>query len=328
MVVVLRWVPILAISSGIESGVSPEGTAVTAVQRPDDQPVGPAAPSPAANGPTALRIALGAQLRQLREASNVSATAAGAAIRGSHAKISRLELGRVGFKRRDVADLLTLYGVEDERKRGELLALADQANVPGWWHRYADILPGWFEYYLGLEQASAVVRTYEPYLVPGLLQTEECARAVIRAGHPGASGEELDRRVALRMRRQEVLRQPEAPAVWAVVDEAALRRLGPPGVARAQLRHLVAVAELPNVTLQAVRFHSGAHPAVGGPFSILRFFDPYLPDVVYLEQLTSALYLDKPRDIDHYLKVMDQLCVHALTPMDTLDFLAEISKDI
>lgn len=275
-------------------------------------------------GPTALRIALGAQLRRLREASGVSAPAAGEAIRGSHAKISRLELGRVGFKRRDVADLLTLYGVEDERKRNELLALAEQANIPGWWHQYADVLPSWFEFYLGLEQSSSVVRTYEPHLVPGLLQTEDYAGAVIRAGHPGASAQEVDRRIALRMRRQQVLTQPQAPAVWAVVDEAALRRLGGPVAATAQIGHLIEIAELSNVTLQVVPFRSGTDPAVGGPFSVLRFSDPHLPDVVYLEQLTSALYLDKARDIDHYMKVMDQLCVQALTPEATLNFLAEI----
>lgn len=296
--------------------------------RDGDLPASGFMPVRAGDGPTALRIALGTQLRRLREASGVSAPAAGAAIRGSHAKISRLELGRVGFKQRDVADLLSLYGVEDEQQRDELLALAERSNMPGWWHQYADILPGWFEYYLGLEQASSVVRTYEPQLVPGLLQTEDCARAVIRAGHPGATGAEIDRRVALRMRRQQVLTRPDAPAVWVVVDEAALRRLGTRTATEAQIRHLMDVADLPNVSLQAVPFRSGAHPAAGGPFSILRFFDPYLPDIVYLEQLTSALYLDKARDVDHYLKVMDRLCVQALTPASTLDFLARISLDV
>ncbi|HEY2766115.1 MAG TPA: helix-turn-helix transcriptional regulator [Pseudonocardiaceae bacterium] len=298
---------------------------MTAVQR-DDTPDEPVRPVRAGNGPTVLRIVLGAQLRRLRQASNISAQEAGAAIRGSHAKISRLELGRVGFRRRDVADLLTLYGVENEQKRHEFFSLAEQANVPGWWHQYTDILPGWFEYYLGLEQASSVVRTYEPHLVPGLLQTEDCARAVIRSGHPGAPAEDVERRVVLRMRRQQVLTQPDAPTVWVVVDEAALRRLGTAATARAQIRHLIEIAELPNVTLQTMPFHAGTHPAAGVPFSILRFCDPDLPDVVYLEQLTSALYLDKRRDIEHYLKVMDQLCVQALHPAATLNFLARMSK--
>lgn len=301
---------------------------MNAVRTHDDRPGGHLRSIRIGNGPTALRIALGAQLRRLRQAGNVSMQDAGAALRASHAKISRMELGRVGFRRRDVADLLTLYGVQDEQLRQEFLLLAEQANIPGWWHRYADIVPGWFEYYLGLEQASSVVRTYEPHLVPGLLQTEDCARAVICSGHPGATAEEVERRVALRLRRQQVLAQSEAPTVWLVVDEAALRRLGTPTMARAQTQHLIDIAELPNVTLQAMPFHAGAHPAAGGPFSILRFADPDLPDIVYLEQLTSALYLDKTRDIEHYVKVMDQLCVQALTPAATLQFLTRISKNI
>lgn len=301
--------------------------AVVTTIRDTEIPVCRTRPVQAADGPTALRIALGTQLRRLREASGVSAPAAGAAIRGSHAKISRLELGRVGFKQRDVSDLLSLYGVDDKQRRHELLTLAAQSNIPGWWQQYADIVPGWFEYYLGLEQAGSVVRTYESQLVPGLLQTEDCARAVIRAGHPGAGSEEIDRRVALRMRRQQVLTRPDAPAVWVVIDEAALWRLGPRAAMAAQIGHLIDVAELPNVTLQAVPFRSGAHPAAGGPFSILRFSDPCVPDIVYLEQLASALYLDKPRDVDHYLKVMDRLCVQALTPANTLYFLARIRRD-
>ena len=303
---------------------------MTAVRARDDPPEGsvrPVRPVRRRNGPTALRIALGAQLRQLRQASNISVQEAGAAIRGSHAKISRLELGRVGFRRRDVTDLLTLYGIKDEQQRHEFLSLAEQANLPGWWHQYTDILPGWFEYYLGLEQASSIVRTYEPHLVPGLMQTEDCARAVIRSGHPGAAAEDVERRVALRMRRQQVLTQPDAPTVWVVIDEGALRRLGTGATTRAQMQCLIEIAGLPNVTLQTMPFHAGVHPAAGGPFSILRFCDPNLPDVVYLEQLTSALYLDKPRDVEHYLKVMDQLCVQALTPAATLNFLARISKD-
>jgi hypothetical protein len=175
-------------------------------------------------GPTALRIVLGNQLRQLREASGITTGVAGHAIRASHAKISRMELGRVGFKERDVADLLTLYGITDEQEREAFLALARRANVPGWWHHYSDILPSWFEMYLGLEQASAVIRTYEPQLVPGLLQTQEVARAVIRLGNPALSAD-IERRVTLRMTRQKVLTQPGAPNLWAVLDEAALWRL-------------------------------------------------------------------------------------------------------
>ena len=275
-----------------------------------------------------LRIALGAQLRRLREANGISREAAGDAIRGSHAKISRLELGRVGFKERDVADLLTLYRITDPQQRQAFLTLARQANEPGWWHRYHDILPHWFETFLGLEQASSVIRTYEPQFVPGLLQTEDCARAVIRLGHPGGSTDEIDRRVALRMTRQQLLAQPDPPSLWAVLDEAALWRLGSRTAMRTQLQHLLDQAQRPNITLQAVPFHAGGHAAAGGPFTILRFAEPDLPDIVYLEQLTSALYLDKHHDVDHYLVVMDRLCVQAKSPDTTLTFLTTMLNEL
>jgi hypothetical protein len=279
-------------------------------------------------GPTALRIVLGNQLRQLREASGITTGAAGHAIRASHAKISRMELGRVGFKERDVADLLTLYGITDEQERGSFLALARRSNVPGWWHHYSDVLSSWFEMYLGLEQASSVIRTYEPQLVPGLLQTQEIARAVIRLGNPSVSVDDIERRVALRMKRQKVLTQPGAPNLWAVIDEAALWRLDGRSAMQAQLQHLIEMAELANITLQVIPFYSGAHVAVGGPFTILRFSEPDLPDIVYLEQLTSALYLDKEQDVQHYLMVMDRLCVQAKPPAETIRFLNSTLKEI
>ena len=282
-------------------------------------------PSPS-QGPTALRIALGTQLRRLREASGISAEAAGYAIRASHAKISRMELGRVGFKERDVSDLLTLYGITDEREQNAFLALARRANVPGWWHQYSNILPSWFEMYLGLEQASAVIRSYQPQFVPDLLQTREVAHTVIRLGHPDASGEDIERLLALRMTRQRILIQPGAPILWAVIDEAALRRLHESSAMRAQVEHLIKMAELPNVRIQVMPIYFGAHVAIGGPFAILRFSEPDLPDIVYLEQLTSALYLDKNQDVEHYLMVMDRLCVQAKSPAETARFLIDTLK--
>jgi transcriptional regulator with XRE-family HTH domain len=280
-------------------------------------------------GPTVLRIVLGTQLRRLREARGISREDAGESIRASHAKISRLELGRVGYKDRDVADLLTLYGVLDEDERADFLTLARQASTPGWWHRYGDVLPSWFETLIGLEEAASVIRTYEVQFVPGLLQTEDYARAVTRLGHPRASAVEIERRVALRMARQQLLTAPEAPRVWAVMDEAALRRaLGGTEVMRAQLEHLIETAALPNVTLQIAPFSVGGLAAAGGPVTILRFQEPDLPDIVYLEQLTSALYLDKADDVDNYLAVMDRLCAEAEPPGRTARFLREILDGI
>lgn len=281
----------------------------------------------AQGGPTALRMLLGAQLRRLRETSGITRTAAGDAIRASASKISRLELGRVGLKDRDVRDLLTLYGVTGEEQRSAVLELAREARTPGWWNQYCEVVPDWFELYVGLEEAAARIRTYEVQFVPGLLQTEEYARAVVLLGHPGASAVEIEQRVSLRIRRQQVLTRPQPPKLWAVVDEAALRRpLGPPAAMRAQLEHLIEVTRLPNVALQVVPLNAGGHAAAGGSFSILRFAEPDLPDLVYLEQLTSALYLEKQRDIDHYTAVMDQLCTQASPVADMADILTEILR--
>ncbi|WP_189137235.1 helix-turn-helix domain-containing protein, partial [Nonomuraea glycinis] len=245
------------------------------------------------SGPTALRILLGSQLRRLRESRGVTREEAGHLIRGSESKISRMELGRVGFKERDVADLLTLYGVVDDQARAAVLDLVVTANEPGWWHRFNDILPTWFQAYVGLEEAAARIRTYEVQFVPGLLQTKEYARAVVTAGSAGLGAEEISRRVDLRLERQRVFDKPDGPVFWAVIDEAALRRpIGGAEVMRAQLEHLAELMRQPNITIQIMPFSFGGHSAEGGAFSILRFPDHDLPDVIYVEQLASALYLD------------------------------------
>jgi transcriptional regulator with XRE-family HTH domain len=283
----------------------------------------------AGTGPTVLRILLGSQLRKLRESKGVSRETAGWEIRASESKISRMELGRVGFKERDVADLLTLYGVADADERSALLALARQANSPGWWHRYGDVLPNWFQSYLGLEAAATLIRTYEVQFVPGLLQTRDYARAVVLLGHDRASDEEVERRVALRMARQQMLNRNEPPHLWAVVDEAVLRRaIGGREVMRAQLGSLIEANKLPNVTMQVIPFDSGGHAAAGGAFTLLRFPDHELPDVVYMEQLTSALYLDKRDDVDNYATAIERLCVEAEPPTRTSQILEEALRDL
>ncbi|MED7922863.1 helix-turn-helix transcriptional regulator [Nonomuraea sp. LP-02] len=277
----------------------------------------------APGSPTVLRILLGTQLRRLRTEKGISREDAGYSIRASHAKISRLELGQVSFKQRDVADLLTLYGVTDPGERQQLLDLAKQANAPGWWHKYGDVLPAWFEVYIGLEGAASSIRTYENQFVPGLLQTAGYARAVIELAHEKATRAELDRRVALRTTRQR--RLESGLTLWAVIDEAVVRRtLGGPDIMRAQIAHLLDVTAERNVTVQVMPFDRGGHAAAGGPFSILRFPERELPDVVYMEQLTSALYLDKPADSDNYMEVMDRLSVQAETPKETRRFLERL----
>jgi len=276
-----------------------------------------------------LRILLGAQLRRLREERNVSREDAGYAIRSSESKISRMELGRVGFKERDVADLLSLYGVQDPEERDALLALAREANQPGWWQRYGDVLPNWFQAYVGLEAAASLIRTYEVQFIPGLLQTEEYARAVVLLANSGQPADEIDRRVQLRMERQHTLTRSDPPRFWAIIDEAVLRRpIGGPSVMRGQLEHLAKMAELPNVTLQAIPFGFGGHAAAGGAFTLLRFPDQTLPDVVYIEQLTSALYLDKREDVDTYLEAMERLSVEADTPTRSSERFLQIRDEI
>jgi transcriptional regulator with XRE-family HTH domain len=294
----------------------------------DSSPVRSLIAEQGGGGPTVLRILLGAQLRRLREAKRISLEEAGNVIRASHSKISRLETGRVGFKDRDIADLLTVYGVTDEADRQALRDLASRANAQGWWHDYSDVLPTWFEAYVGLEEAATQIRAYEVQFVPGLLQTGDYARAVSLLGYPNATDREVERRVGLRLARQAVLTRPTPPNVWAVLDEAVLRRpIGSVEIMKAQIRNLLEFSQKPNVTIQIVPFTAGGHAAAGGPFSILRFAEYDLPDVVYLEQLTSSLYLDKHEIVDSYLMVMDRLCVDAVTPTNSVKMMRTLLKE-
>jgi hypothetical protein len=279
-------------------------------------------------GPTVRRMLVGAQLRRLRTEQGISRGQAGEAIRASEWKIHRLENGQVGFKERDVVDLLRRYGVTDPGQVAALLAMARDANQPGWWGQYSDLLPQWFRAYVDLESAAALIRTYQGQLVPGLLQTEAYTRAVIQGAQLDESPEEVERRVALRMARQTLLTQADAPRLWAVVDEGALRRpVGGPKVMRGQLDWLIQATELPNLTMQILPFSAGAHPAMVGAFSILRFADQELPDIVYLEHLTNAAYLDKGDDVDQYLHVMDQVSTRSQPPDRTVKILSAMFQE-
>jgi transcriptional regulator with XRE-family HTH domain len=279
-------------------------------------------------GPMVARLALGARLRRLREEQHISREAAGHAIRASRSKISRLEGGRHGFKLRDVADLLTHYGVTDQAERATLLTLAEQANTPAWWQYYNDVVPVWMQAYLGAEQAASLIRCFEVQRVPCLLQTPDYARASIRLTHPGACAEEIDRRVMLRMTRQRILHRQPAAQLWAVIDEAALRRpVGGISTMRAQLKHLIEICRLPQVTVQIMPFLAGGHAAEGGPVTILRLPGGQLPDVVYLEQLATALYPEKPAEIERYWDVMNRLVVEAESPDETPTILHRILQE-
>ncbi|WP_343238299.1 helix-turn-helix transcriptional regulator [Streptomyces sp. SID13031] len=275
-------------------------------------------------GPTALRIMLGGHLRRMREAAGISRADAGWQIRASESKVSRMELGRVGFKERDVNDLLDLYEMKDPQERERLMELARAANNPGWWSRYGDVMPSWFSNYVGLEVAAKLIRTYELLFVPGLLQTEDYARAVVQLGKSYLPAEEINQRVALRVTRQQILTRPDPARLWIVLDEAALHRpVGGRVTMREQIEHLIEASQRPNVTLQIMPFSSVGYPDAGGAFSILRFPEGDLPDVVYIEHAASALYLDKLEDLDEYAAIMEALTIAAAPVSATQSLLAE-----
>ena len=280
-------------------------------------------------GPTVQRMLVGAKLRRLRTEMGLSREEAGEAIRASEWKIHRLENGQVGFKERDIIDLLRLYQVTDPTEVAEFVSLAREANTPGWWQHYGDVLPQWFRTYVDLESAAVLIRTYEGQFIPGLLQTDAYMRAVVQGAHLDESAEELGRRVRLRMARQQLLTREQPPRVWAVIDEAALRRpVGGREVMAGQLERLIEATKLPNVTLQVLPFEVGAHAAMLGAFSILRFADRELPDVVYLEHLTNAVYLDKRDEAERYLDVMESICDESEPPARTVELLEKLLDEV
>ena len=286
------------------------------------------APEAPGGAPTARRIVLGAQLRRLREAAEISRADAGYNIRGSDSKISRMELGRVGFKERDVADLLTMYGVTGAAEREFYLDMVRQSNERGWWHRYNDLLPDWFSNFVGLEESASLIQNYELLFMPGLLQTEEYIRAVASHGQPAHIDEETERRVKLRLQRQRLLFRQGAPRLWAVIDESVVRRpIGGVGVLRRQIDHLLEVTRQSNITLQVVPYEMSGYQAEGS-FSMLRFAEPVLPDVVYIEHLNGALYLDRPAEIEVYGRVIDRLAVDAETPDRSRQLLSKLRAEL
>lgn len=265
-------------------------------------------------GPTARRMILGSQLRRLREAAGQSRADAGYHIRASESKISRLELGRVKFKGRDVEDLLTLYGVRDQSQRATFLDLVEQSSQPGWWQKFNDYMPRWFDDFVGLEEASARIQTYELQFFPGLLQTREYARAIMTHGLPEHASEAADARVGLRMRRQRLLFRPDAPKLWAVIDESVLHRpIGGREVHRAQLDQVLELTAMPHITVQVVPYERSGY-AAEGPFTLLRFSEPELPNIGYVEHIAAGVYLDRSDEVEIIGRALDRLAVDAETP--------------
>ena len=279
-------------------------------------------------GPTARRMILGSQLRRLREEAGITRQQAGYNIRGSESKISRLELGRVGFKERDVTDLLTMYGVEDPTERQTFLDMVKQSNEPGWWRRFGDTMPGWFTDLVGLEEAAARIQIWEPLYVSGLLQIEPYARAIFSHGRPEMADERVDQLVALRMRRQKMFSRPDAPRVWMVLDESVLYRpIGGVKVLKQQIEYLLEMSALPHVSVQVLPYSRSGLSAEHA-FSLLRFGEPELPNIAYVEYLTGAHYIEKREEIEKYSRALDMLAVDAETPERSRGLLAKRRQEI
>jgi len=281
------------------------------------------------SAPTVGQVVLGRRLLDLRERAGLKREEAARILRVAPATVRRMEMAEVSLKIPYLQLLLKSYGVSDEEAEA-FVQLAEEANKPGWWQRFHDVLPDWFSMHVSLEGAAALIRSYEPHFVPGLLQTEEYARGVLKAGAIGQTRpEDIERHVALRVQRQDLLTREDAPRIWAVMDETALRRpIGGPEVMRAQIDKLLQATKLPNVTLQVIPFLSGPHPGTYGPFVLFRFAMPELPDMVYSEYLTGAIYLDARSEVATHLEVMDRMAAQAATAHRTKEILRDLRKEL
>ncbi|WP_030564626.1 helix-turn-helix domain-containing protein [Streptomyces aureocirculatus] len=281
------------------------------------------------SAPTVGQVVLGRRLQDLRERAGLKRDEAARILRVAPATVRRMETAEVALKIPYLQLLLKAYGVTDEEADAFVL-LAEEANKPGWWQRFHDILPNWFSMYVSLEGAASLIRSYEPHFVPGLLQTEDYARGVLHSGAIGQTRpEDIERYVALRMERQALLAREDAPRLWVVMDETALRRpVGEPDVMRAQVDRLLEAVELPHVTLQVAPFAAGPHPGTFGPFVLFRFAMAELPDMVYSEYLTGAVYLDARTEVATHLEVMDRMAAQAATAQRTKEILRDVRKEL
>ena len=279
--------------------------------------------------PTVGQVVLGRRLQELREAAGLKREEAAQVLRVAPATVRRMEMAEVSLKIPYVQVLLETYGVSEEETEA-FIALAEEANRPGWWQRFHDVLPEWFSLYVSLEGAARIIRSYEPHFVPGLLQTEEDARAVLEAGTIGQAGAEtIERHVSLRMARQRLLERENPPHLWVIMDETVLRRpVSIRGEVMAeQLDKLLEFAERDRVTLQIAEFAEGPHPGTYAPFSLFRFAEPELPDMVFTEYLTGALYLDSRKEVGTHLEVLDHMSARSASAERTLKLLRDRRAD-
>ncbi|MBT2505466.1 MULTISPECIES: helix-turn-helix domain-containing protein [Streptomyces] len=276
--------------------------------------------------PTVRRRRLGQELRRLRELKGMTAEEVAERLLVSQSKISRLENGRRSISQRDVRDLCGVYEVEDHRIVDSLMQMAKDSRQQGWWHAFGDIP---YSVYIGLETDAASLRVYDPQIVPGLLQTPQYAEALITGALPETGPTDVEKRVKVRLRRQERILAAENPLrLWAVIDEAALRRLvGDKQLMREQLEHLVEQSQLPHVTVQILPFEMGAHPGISGHYAVLEFPDASDSSVVYIEGVTSDLYLEKANDVQKYSVMYEHLRAQALNVEASRQFIADIAKE-
>jgi transcriptional regulator with XRE-family HTH domain len=278
--------------------------------------------------PTVRRKRLGIELRRLREQANLTCEDVGQRLECSGTRISRMETGRISVRPGDVRELLEVYGVTGA-EADSLVQLAREARRKGWWYTYGRVLPTWFEAYIGLESEAVRLRDFQPLVMPGLLQTEDYARAVLRAAPHAGSSAEIDRQVALRMERQNILGQASPPEVCVVLSESVLRvNVGGPAVMRPQLRRLADAAERPNITLQVLPFTTAAHVHPVSPFTMLEFPDAADPTVVYLEHLTGSLFLENEDEVRRYRVVFDHLRAEALGTSQSAGLIARVAAEL
>jgi transcriptional regulator with XRE-family HTH domain len=265
------------------------------------------------------RRRLAAELRRLRTDARLTVEDVAGRLQWPASKVSRIENRQVGISPQDLRKLLDLYQAKDRAYREQLLEMGRRATERGWWQSYSGLLPA-LGNLIGLEAEASTIRAYEPELIPGLLQTADYARAVIRAGFPGETMEEIDRRVEIRLERQEALTRtdPPPPKVSVVLNEGVLaRRVGSPEVMRGQLEHLIRERDRANVVIQVLAFSSGEHPAMVGPFTMLTFLDPADPGVVNVENVLGALAMEQPEEIRAYEEVWSALQARAVSPDDS-----------
>ncbi|MFC9497162.1 helix-turn-helix domain-containing protein [Streptomyces sp. NPDC056975] len=278
------------------------------------------------SAPTVLRMILGRRLQDMRLGAGASLEDAARALRVKTLTIRRLEKAEVALKPLYVEKLLETYGA-DRQEIDEFVDLAEQANEPGWWHSYRDVVPSWFTAYVSLETGAKTLRTYEPQYVTGLLQTPGYARAVLRGGLPNGSEEELVRRVELRLHRQSLLEREDAPTLWVVMEEAVLHRtVGGPDVMREQIERLLDVSELAHISVDIVPFTAGAHVGACAPFTYFRFEEPELPDIVYSELLSASVYLDQRADVVAHLEAHSRMAL-ATSSEDSRALLNRMRKE-